>query len=135
MGQCPACREWNTFAEEPAAAAPGRKATGAALSRKEAPHPQYLREISLDPSVRLDTGLEELNRVLGGGIMQGSLVLVGGDPGIGKSTLLLQVCRNLALAERRFSIFRGRNLFSRLSLELTGWENLQIPCFFCVKQI
>ena len=116
MGQCPACREWNTFAEEPAAAAPGRKATGAALSRKEAPHPQYLREISLDPSVRLDTGLEELNRVLGGGIMQGSLVLVGGDPGIGKSTLLLQVCRNLALAGEKVLYISGEESLQQIKL-------------------
>lgn len=116
MGQCPACKEWNTFAEEPAAAAPGRKNTGAALSGKEAPHPRYLREISVDASLRLGTGMEELDRVLGGGITQGSLVLVGGDPGIGKSTLLLQVCRNLASAGEKVLYISGEESLQQIKI-------------------
>ena len=66
-----------------------------AAGRKKV-EPVALSEISLDEEDRIHTGIKELDRVLGGGIVQGSMTLVGGDPGIGKSTLLLQVCRNLA---------------------------------------
>lgn len=116
MGQCPACREWNTFAEEPAAPASQRKTAGAASSGKGAPHPKHLGEISLEDSVRLGTGMEELDRVLGGGIMQGSLVLVGGDPGIGKSTLLLQMCRNLASAGEKVLYISGEESLQQIRI-------------------
>ena len=92
QGQCPACHEWNTFTEEPVA-----KITGSAAVKKAAAEirPVWLSEIQTDESQRISSGMEELDRVLGGGIVAGSLMLVGGDPGIGKSTLLLQVCHNL----------------------------------------
>ena len=92
QGQCPACHEWNTFTEEPVA-----KITGSASVKKAAAEirPVRLSEIQTDESQRISSGMEELDRVLGGGIVAGSLMLVGGDPGIGKSTLLLQVCHNL----------------------------------------
>ena len=93
MGQCPGCREWNTFVEETVSPLSQGKS-----SRKstELPKPMGLEEISLTEDSRKSSRIEELDRVLGGGIVQGSLVLVGGDPGIGKSTLLLQMCRHLA---------------------------------------
>ena len=100
MGQCPGCKAWNTFVEETVSAkkpAPGT--TGRTEKRQE---PVILRDISLSEDERQTTKIGELDRVLGGGIVPGSLVLVGGDPGIGKSTLLLQVCRNLA--ERQVSV-------------------------------
>ena len=95
LGQCPSCKEWNTFDEAPI------------MDKKEAKHNHstilakkntalLLDEIEADTSYRMNTGLEELNRVLGGGLVQGSVVLLGGDPGIGKSTLLLQICDNLS---------------------------------------
>lgn len=94
MGQCPACHEWNTFAEEPVQVTKGGTGnTGRA--RRAAAKPQQLKAIRIEETKRKTTGIGELDRVLGGGIVEGSLVLVGGDPGIGKSTLLLQVCRNL----------------------------------------
>ncbi|MCI8483970.1 MAG: DNA repair protein RadA [Lachnospiraceae bacterium] len=95
MGQCPGCREWNTFVEELVEKKnPGKiKST---MGGKEEMKPARLSEIDLQARERVTTGFRELDRVLGGGIVPGSLVLVGGDPGIGKSTLLLQVCRNLA---------------------------------------
>lgn len=94
-GQCPACREWNTFAEEPAVP---RKKGAVSGGRKSGTmkEPVSLSGIEGDEQGRISTGMAELDQVLGGGIVPGSLVLVGGDPGIGKSTLLLQVCRNLA---------------------------------------
>ena len=95
LGQCPACHEWNTFAEEPKVnTSRGKMASSG--RRSEAKEPVSLKHIDSDSQDRISTGMAELDQVLGGGIVPGSLVLVGGDPGIGKSTLLLQVCRNLA---------------------------------------
>ena len=92
MGQCPGCRQWNTFVEEPTAGSfATTKSGGAKKQGLEASKPLRLEEISTDEEDRSSTGLHELDRVLGGGLVTGSLILVGGDPGIGKSTLLLQV--------------------------------------------
>lgn len=94
MGQCPACHEWNAFVEELVdKKTAARSSTRAARERVK---PQPLRSIELTKEHRTTSGMTELDRVLGGGIVAGSMVLVGGDPGIGKSTLLLQVCKNLA---------------------------------------
>lgn len=92
MGQCPACKSWNTFTEEPV------------VKKNQINHqlhtvnqiPQLLNEITSKGETRTLSGIGEFDRVLGGGIVDGSLILVGGDPGIGKSTLLLQVCRELS---------------------------------------
>ena len=94
MGQCPGCHEWNTFVEEVVDKKTAAKA-GAKQSQPKA-KPQTLSAIELREEHRMTSGMPELDRVLGGGIVPGSMVLVGGDPGIGKSTLLLQVCKNLA---------------------------------------
>ena len=92
LGQCPGCKEWNTFVEEPVLKAASGKGQHTAAERKK---PLKLSEVSASEEERLLTGIGELDRVLGGGIVAGSLVLVGGDPGIGKSTLLLQTCQRL----------------------------------------
>lgn len=93
MGQCPGCHEWNTFVEEMI----DKKSAGKGkVTGSESAKSVRLSEIEMKQDKRISTDIAELDRVLGGGIVQGSLVLVGGDPGIGKSTLLLQVCRNLA---------------------------------------
>lgn len=95
MGQCPGCREWNTLVEEVVEKKSAGKIKSAPGGNTEL-RPTKISEIDMHTKERMLTGFGELDRVLGGGIVQGSLVLVGGDPGIGKSTLLLQVCRNLA---------------------------------------
>lgn len=95
LGQCPACKEWNTFAEEKVSAGISRGVTAGAKSVREA-QVVPLSQVSAEDDARIITQIKELDRVLGGGIVPGSLVLVGGDPGIGKSTLLLQVCQRLA---------------------------------------
>ena len=93
MGQCPGCRAWNSFVEEPVVKSSGKSAgkLGSGTAK-----PVTLEEIETSETERISSGMAELDRVLGGGIVPGSLVLVGGDPGIGKSTILLQVCKNLA---------------------------------------
>ena len=94
MGQCPGCKAWNTFVEETVSAK--KNPSGNLKSSEKRQNPVILKDISLSEDERQTTQIRELDRMLGGGIVPGSLVLVGGDPGIGKSTLLLQVCRNLA---------------------------------------
>ena len=94
FGQCPACKQWNTLEEmEAPAAAPARRGLSEPVRRTEA---LPLSKVESADELRTSTGMEELDRVLGGGTVLGSLVLVGGEPGIGKSTLLLQVCATLA---------------------------------------
>lgn len=92
MGQCPGCKEWNTFVEEIV----DKKTISRGKANITVAKPQTLSSIAIDEEQRTSSGMPELDRVLGGGIVKGSMVLVGGDPGIGKSTLLLQVCKNLA---------------------------------------
>ena len=94
-GQCPVCREWNTMVEAPKRATAAAKGAAAAL-RTGAVSPRTLADITAMDEERTETGIGEFDRVLGGGIVKGSLILVGGDPGIGKSTLLTQVCRQLS---------------------------------------
>ena len=94
MGKCPACKAWNTFVEETVSSKKTASSGVKVLQKKT--EPVILKDISLSADERQSCGIGELDRVLGGGIVPGSLVLVGGDPGIGKSTLLLQVCRNLS---------------------------------------
>ena len=94
QGQCPACGAWNTIVEQPAA--PKGKGPGKpARALGSVPAPKLVSEMSIDQEIRFPTGLAELDRVLGGGAVQGSLVLIGGAPGIGKSTLMLQICQQL----------------------------------------
>ena len=92
LGQCPVCKAWNAFSEAPAV-----KKGGSSLKPGVAASlPIKIKDVSLESDERVTTGISELDRVLGGGIVKGSLVLVGGDPGIGKSTLLLQMCAKLS---------------------------------------
>lgn len=112
MGQCPACKEWNTFVEEPV----GKKEPAGKRVVKNYEKPKKLDEISIQEQDRTSTGYEELDRVLGGGIVEGSLVLVGGDPGIGKSTLLLQVCCNLSALGKKVLYISGEESLKQIKL-------------------
>ena len=112
MGQCPGCREWNTFVEEPVLPSQGAVKKSTASGAKTA----RLSEIVIKEEERMTTKIRELDRVLGGGIVQGSLVLVGGDPGIGKSTLLLQMCRNLSGDGHRVLYISGEESLKQIKL-------------------
>ena len=94
-GKCPSCGAWNSFEEEIADASPAGGGTSLANVHDLYDDILELADIGADSDVRYDTGIGELNRVLGGGLVKGSLVLLGGEPGIGKSTLLLQICQFL----------------------------------------
>lgn len=117
MGQCPACKQWNTFVEEKVSVSgSGMGGSAKTASHKETTKPVGIGSISMEEMDRVSTHIGELDRVLGGGIMQGSLTLVGGDPGIGKSTLLLQVCRNLVLAKHKVLYISGEESLKQIKL-------------------
>lgn len=112
MGQCPGCKAWNTFVEE-------KVVTGNSKPVRmmhESAKPTVLADISLEKEDRIQTHIEELNRVLGGGLVAGSLVLVGGDPGIGKSTLLLQVCRDISDDGRKVLYISGEESLKQIKI-------------------
>jgi DNA repair protein RadA/Sms len=111
-GRCNECGEWNTMAEELIE----RRQTGMALSLEGSAVPIALDEVETHEEFRLETGMPELDRVLGGGIVPGSLVLIGGPPGIGKSTLLLQICRQLASLERPILYVSGEESARQIRL-------------------
>lgn len=94
-GQCPACKAWNTIVEQPAETKRKGPSSAPAGERRGSVKPRRMDEVEPTRELRFQTGMNELDRVLGGGAVQGSLVLVGGAPGIGKSTLMLQICQNL----------------------------------------
>ena len=97
LGKCPGCNSWNSFVEEKINKKNTSKTTGSHLSTfSKTSTVKKLKDIIVTKEIRLNTGYEELNRVFGGGIVEGSLNLIGGEPGIGKSTLIMQVCSNLA---------------------------------------
>lgn len=128
FGQCPGCKEWNTFVEEPVIKdAMGRKKT---VTLSEAP--VTLSQISVETDDRISSGIGELDRVLGGGIIKGSLVLVGGDPGIGKSTLLIQMCRHIAKENHKVLYISGEESLKQIKLraERIGEfnDNLTLMC-------
>lgn len=131
MGQCPGCKEWNTFVEEKVNTKTVASFS-ASRSGRENEKPLRLSEIALNDEERMSTHMKELNRVLGGGIVPGSLILVGGDPGIGKSTLLLQVCRNMAQDNRKVLYISGEESLRQIKLRANRigefGENLFLLC-------
>ena len=130
MGQCPGCKEWNTFVEELV----DRKALSGSGKRKPASEakPVPLSSVVASDEERVSTNMKELDRVLGGGIVRGSLVLVGGDPGIGKSTLLLQVCRNLSAQGQSVLYVSGEESLQQIKIRAerigTFTDHLQLLC-------
>ena len=115
IGKCPNCGEWNTYVEETVVKeSPAARRGAADFSSSTKPRPVLLRDISAEKEERLDMKDEELNRVLGGGLVRGSLVLIGGEPGIGKSTLILQTV--LKLPELRVLYVSGEESSKQLKM-------------------
>lgn len=113
MGQCPGCREWNTFVEETVISSVKGSSKSMVQRREE---PTFFSKVTSEDSLRISTGINEFDRVLGGGIVAGSMVLVGGDPGIGKSTLLLQMCLLLASKNHKILYISGEESLQQIKL-------------------
>lgn len=115
MGQCPGCKEWNTFVEEVVTTSVSKNRGNITRDEKQLP-PVKLNEITMGEEEKLKTRIGELDRVLGGGIVPSSLMLVGGDPGIGKSTLLLQVCQKLAADKNSVLYISGEESLKQIKI-------------------
>ena len=130
LGQCPGCREWNTMVEEKVSGKSSGTRGNAAGGK--AAEPVSLAEVDLGERERMTTHMAELDRVLGGGIVSGSLTLVGGDPGIGKSTLLLQVCRHMVADGHKLLYISGEESLQQIKLRANRIgdfsENLLLLC-------
>ena len=128
MGQCPGCHEWNTFVEEPKAVS----AKGGSKRRMGTNEPVPVKRVSTKDDPRVSTGIGEFDRVLGGGIVKGSLILVGGDPGIGKSTLLLQMCANLSRGGHKVLYISGEESLQQIKMRADrigeGGDELLLLC-------
>ena len=111
LGQCPGCREVGTFVEEPI----GKKTKTVTKSLLNS-MPVTINQVTVNKEERTSTGFSELDRVLGGGILAGGLILVGGDPGIGKSTLLLQVCRNISNNGKKLLYISGEESLKQIKI-------------------
>lgn len=116
MGQCPECNQWNTLVEEVKFNKPNNKKATGLLNLSNEQKPMILNAINTDKEHRLKTKIEEFDRVLGGGIVEGSLVLVGGDPGIGKSTLLLQMCQTLSQQGAKILYVSGEESLKQIKM-------------------
>jgi len=120
MGQCPACKQWNTFVEEKVKSKASGNSLGeasqAAFRSGQSAKPSVLKDITAGSESRWMTQIGEMDRVLGGGLVKGSLVLVGGDPGIGKSTLLLQVCRRMSEDDRKILYISGEESLQQIKM-------------------
>jgi len=131
LGRCPDCGEWNSMVEEPVKSERKGK-TSYAMSQ-----PQTIDAISLAPEMRLKTGMVEFDRTLGGGVVPGSLVLIGGDPGIGKSTLILQVLDRLSHQSCRALYLSGEESPQQIKLRAERLsvhsENLYIMAGTCIE--
>ncbi len=116
LGRCPGCGQWNTIGEVPVVSAAPTGRPSRSGNKVAAPRPIRLGDIDLTKQSRIDTGLSELNRVLGGGLVAGSVVLVGGEPGIGKSTLLLQALMSMEAAGVSTLLISGEESAAQVKL-------------------
>jgi DNA repair protein RadA/Sms len=125
IGRCPSCKEWNTYHEEIISASSSRNTSY--LSGLEKRKPELLDSISSDEHNRQKTGIPEIDRILGGGIVPGSLILLGGEPGVGKSTIALQLA--LALAEKCVLYVSGEESEEQISLRAKRLKKSNSSCY------
>ncbi|MBR5047367.1 MAG: DNA repair protein RadA [Eubacterium sp.] len=132
MGQCPGCGQWNSLVEEKVSRTSEKKSR----RDKSAPEVTGIFQVSMEKEDRISSGMQELDRVLGGGIVKGSITLVGGDPGIGKSTLLLQICRNLGNEGRKVLYVSGEESLKQIKMRADRLGGFQREIFlFCDTDI
>jgi DNA repair protein RadA/Sms len=125
IGRCPSCKEWNTYHEE--IIAPASTHEVSFIMNQEKRKPELLDNIKADEHDRQKTGISELDRILGGGIVAGSLILLGGEPGVGKSTLALQLA--LALKDKRILYVSGEESEEQISLRARRMKNSNPQCY------
>ena len=121
LGKCPECGSWGSFVEE--VNIPNQKPNTSALELADTYPPMRLNEIEMNSEIRMSTNISEFDRVLGGGIVQGSLVLIAGDPGIGKSTILLQTSGELCKSNKKVLYVSAEESASQIKLRA---ERLQV---------
>ena len=125
LGKCSACNEWNTYVEE---IVEKKQSTGKLSVQISGNQPITLENIEMARTQRISVGIEEFNRVLGGGIVPGSLILLGGDPGIGKSTLALQLA--LGLNGKKILYISGEESLQQIKLRAERLSNAKSNCLF-----
>ena len=116
MGKCPSCNEWGSLVEEVVEAKKSTLTMPSSRGGVSNNSPIKLRDVKVENETRTTTGMKELDRVLGGGIVKGSLILVGGDPGIGKSTLLLQICEEIGDQNRQVLYISGEESVAQIKM-------------------
>ena len=119
LGKCPECNQWNSLVEEVTQKTSSSCPIASPLSK-----PQKIQDISMDEDLRFSTGMDELDRVLGGGIVKGSMILVGGDPGIGKSTLLLQISNNISSKGQKVLYISGEESVKQIKIRAKRMNTL-----------
>jgi DNA repair protein RadA/Sms len=129
IGRCPSCKEWNTYHEEIVVPASSRAASF--LSSQEKRRPELLDNIKSDEQNRQKSGISELDRILGGGIVNGSLILLGGEPGVGKSTLALQLA--LALKSRKILYVSGEESEEQISMRAKRMKGSNPQCYILTE--
>ena len=130
LGKCPSCGQWNTFVEEIVRKEPAARPSLAGLAKTKS-KPVTLNEIDADDEPRIDMHDDELNRVLGGGLVRGSLVLLGGEPGIGKYTLILQTV--LRMPEKRILYISGEESARQLKLRSDRLTHTSSDCLIACE--
>lgn len=139
MGQCPGCKAWNSFSEEQVKKTIKNTASSSVRAGIESGAIMPVSKVELKKEDKIKTNIDELDRVLGGGIVWGSLTLLGGDPGIGKSTLLLQVCKSLGDAGRDILYISGEESMRQIKLRADRIgefkENVKLYCETCLDDI
>jgi len=131
IGRCPSCKEWNTYHEEIIAPVSGRETN--LIYNAEKKNPRLLDNIEADETKRVNTGMPELDRILGGGMVNGSLILLGGEPGVGKSTLALQLA--LALKQIPVMYVSGEESEEQISLRARRLKNSNPSCYILTETI
>ena len=129
IGRCPSCKEWNTYHEEIVVPASSRETSF--LAKQEKRKPELLDNIKADEQNRQQSGISELDRILGGGIVNGSLILLGGEPGVGKSTLALQLA--LALKSRKILYVSGEESEEQISMRAKRMKGSNPQCYILTE--